>query len=65
MSSTYNFPTRLLWLDLEMTGLVPSQDVILEVGSIVTDFEFNVLDSYESRVADGCQSLVAGLPWKP
>ena len=28
---------NLIWLDLEMTGLDPSKDVILEVASIVTD----------------------------
>lgn len=40
-------PTRLLWVDLEMTGLVPAKDVILEVAAIVTDFDFTTLDTYE------------------
>ena len=28
---------RLVWIDLEMTGLVPEKDVILEVAALVTD----------------------------
>lgn len=43
-------PTKLLWVDLEMTGLDPQQDVILEVAAEVTDFEFNTLATYEARV---------------
>jgi len=34
---------RLVWLDLEMTGLDPEQDVILEIATIVTDSELEVL----------------------
>jgi oligoribonuclease len=43
-------PTKLLWLDLEMTGLDSGNDVILEVAVEVTDFDFNTLGSYDSRV---------------
>ena len=42
--------TKLLWVDLEMTGLNPETDRILEVAAIVTDFDFNELDSYESVI---------------
>jgi len=34
---------RLVWLDLEMTGLDPERHVILEIATIVTDSELNVL----------------------
>jgi len=43
-------PTKLLWVDLEMTGLDPLEDVILEVAAEVTDFEFKTLDSYEAII---------------
>jgi oligoribonuclease len=43
-------PTRLLWVDLEMTGLDCEKDVILEVAAEVTDFEFKTLASYEARI---------------
>jgi len=44
------FPTKLLWLDLEMTGLDPFKDVILEVATEITDFDFKTLASYEARI---------------
>jgi oligoribonuclease len=34
---------NLAWLDLEMTGLDPANDVIMEIATIVTDSELNVL----------------------
>lgn len=43
-------PTKLFWVDLEMTGLDPEKDVILEVAAEVTDFDFKTLASYEARV---------------
>lgn len=35
--------TNLVWLDLEMTGLEPKTDVILEMATIVTDSQLNIL----------------------
>ncbi len=40
----------LLWVDLEMTGLSPVEDRILEVAAIATDWEFNELDSFTAVV---------------
>ena len=31
-------PTKLLWVDLEMTGLDVQKDKIIEVAAIITDF---------------------------
>ena len=34
---------NLIWIDLEMTGLDPDTDVIIEMATIVTDADLNVL----------------------
>jgi oligoribonuclease len=34
---------NLIWIDLEMTGLVPETDDIIEIATIVTDKDLNVL----------------------
>lgn len=34
---------NLIWIDLEMTGLSPERDVIIEIATVVTDAELNVL----------------------
>lgn len=46
-----NMPaTKLLWVDLEMTGLDVRDDVILEVAAEVTDLDFKTLASYEAVI---------------
>ncbi|UCQ57910.1 oligoribonuclease [Edwardsiella piscicida] len=35
--------TRLIWIDLEMTGLDPQGDRIIEIATLVTDADLNVL----------------------
>jgi len=34
---------RLIWIDLEMTGLKPDEDFIIEIATVVTDNELNVI----------------------
>ncbi len=41
MSSTPD--TRLIWIDLEMTGLNTDQDVIIEIATLITDDNLNIL----------------------
>lgn len=43
-------PQKLLWIDLEMTGLNPTQDKILEVAAIITDWDFTELAEFETGV---------------
>lgn len=40
----------LLWIDLEMTGLSPEKDRILEVGAIATGWDFEEIANYETGV---------------
>lgn len=41
---------KLLWVDLEMTGLEPDKDRILEVAAIATGWDFEEIDSYTAVV---------------
>jgi oligoribonuclease len=43
-------PTKLLWMDLEMTGLMPETEVITEIAALVTDFTLEVSKEYEAVV---------------
>lgn len=36
-------PSNLIWVDLEMTGLDPDTDLIIEIATIVTDKDLNIL----------------------
>ncbi len=62
-------PTKILWVDLEMTGLDPQKDVILEIAVEITDFNFKTLESYEARVRGANRQTVvarmqANIWWK-
>ncbi|MBR2708974.1 oligoribonuclease [Candidatus Saccharibacteria bacterium] len=41
---------KLLWVDLEMTGLDPVKDRIMEVAAIATDMELNEIATFEAVV---------------
>lgn len=36
-------PQNLIWIDLEMTGLDPDNDLIIEIATVITDKNLNVL----------------------
>lgn len=44
---------KILWMDLEMTGLDPVQDRILEVAVIATDWDFKEIATYDAAVLVG------------
>jgi oligoribonuclease len=56
-------PTKLLWVDLEMTGLDSTKDVILEVAAEVTDFDFKTLASYEAIVHQPLEKMANMNEW--
>jgi len=56
-------PTKLLWVDLEMTGLDVQQDVIIEIAVEVTDFNFKTLANYEALVRQPEEKLTAMNEW--
>ncbi|MGH1471764.1 MAG: oligoribonuclease [Cellvibrionaceae bacterium] len=35
--------SNLIWIDLEMTGLEPNKDVIIEIATLITDSDLNML----------------------
>ena len=42
--------TKILWVDLEMTGLDVEKEVIIEVAAIITDLNFTHLETYHAIV---------------
>jgi len=55
---------RLIWIDLEMTGLDPQVDGILEIATVVTDGQLNILaEGPELAIAHPLATLEAMDEW--
>lgn len=55
---------RLIWIDLEMTGLDTGGDSILEIATVVTDSQLNVLaEGPELAIAHPLEALEAMDDW--
>ena len=55
---------RLIWIDLEMTGLNTDRDSILEIATVVTDAQLNVLaEGPEFAIAHDLATLEAMDDW--
>lgn len=50
-------PNVIVWLDLETTGLNPHENVILEVGIIITDWDLHELDRKNWIISQPEESL--------
>lgn len=50
---------RLVWIDLEMTGLNPARHVIVEVAALITDANLNVLGSGIDLVVHATEAELA------
>ena len=56
-----NTKTNLIWIDLEMTGLIPEHDVIIEIATVVTDAQLNVVDEGPSIAIHQSNELLDGM----
>lgn len=64
MAAISNNDHRLIWIDLEMTGLDTDNDSILEIATIVTDAELNVLaEGPELAISHPVERLEAMDEW--
>lgn len=54
---------KLLWIDMEMTGLDVNKEVVIEVATIVTDIQFKELESFETIVKQPQKYLDAMDAW--
>lgn len=53
--------SNLIWIDLEMTGLIPEQDVIIEIATVVTDSELNILAEGPVLAVHQADELLKGM----
>lgn len=54
-------PQNLIWIDLEMTGLDPDRDVIIEMATIVTDSDLNTLAEGPVIAIHQPEGILAGM----
>ncbi|MEQ0836705.1 oligoribonuclease [Pseudomonas aeruginosa] len=54
-------PQNLIWIDLEMTGLDPDRDVIIEMATIVTDSDLNTLAEGPMIAIHQPEEILAGM----
>ena len=52
---------NLIWLDMEMSGLLPDSDRILELAAVVTDAELNVLAESPVLVIHQSDAVLEGM----
>ena len=52
---------NLIWIDLEMTGLEPERDFIIEIATVVTDAHLNILAEGPVFAIHQSEGLIAGM----
>ncbi len=58
-AKTHRF--NMVWIDMEMTGLDPVKDRIIEIASIVTDGQLNILAEGPNLVIHQPERLIRGM----
>jgi oligoribonuclease len=53
--------SKLVWIDLEMTGLDPDKMVILEIASIITDDALNIIAEGPNIVINYPEEVLSGM----
>ena len=51
----------LVWMDLEMTGLDPDRDTILEIATLITDNELQIVSEGPSLVIHQAASVLEAM----
>ena len=54
-------PENLIWIDLEMTGLDPLEDRIIEIATLVTDKNLKILEEGPSLVIKQSDEMLNGM----
>lgn len=54
-------PARLIWVDMEMTGLSPDSDRIIEVAMVITDDDLNVVIESPALVVHQSDATLKGM----
>ena len=52
---------NLIWIDLEMTGLSPTQDRIIEIATVVTDTDLNIIAEGPCLAISQSDTLLDGM----
>ncbi len=59
--TTARHPLNLIWIDLEMTGLDTERDAIIEIATLVTDKDLNVLAEGPVMAIHQPEAMLAGM----
>ena len=54
-------PRNLVWIDLEMTGLDPNSDHIIEIATIITDQQLNIIEEGPVLAIRQPEALLEGM----